>query len=200
MPYRERLKMLSRHWVDYGFGAPKITMVIYIVKLLVFFIGVGILATTLTSDLDPFHPAAWWDEPIVYQKVVLWIVLLERLGLAGSWGPLAGKFKPMTGGCPLLRAARHAAQPAVAGQGPVHRGRHAHAGRRRALPRPGGEPRGRDRAAGRRRSDVTDAIGANKGLVESAPIISAIVFLVLARPARQDHASSPRAASSGCRR
>ena len=23
-PYRERLKTLTRHWVDYGFGAPKI--------------------------------------------------------------------------------------------------------------------------------------------------------------------------------
>ena len=24
--------------------------------------------------------------------------LLETLGVAGSWGPIAGKFKPMTGG------------------------------------------------------------------------------------------------------
>ncbi len=24
-PYRERTKVLARHWVDYGFGAPKIT-------------------------------------------------------------------------------------------------------------------------------------------------------------------------------
>jgi hypothetical protein len=29
---------------------------------------------------------------------VLWTVLLECLGVAGSWGPLAGHFKPMTGG------------------------------------------------------------------------------------------------------
>jgi hypothetical protein len=25
LPYLERVKLLSRHWVDYGFGAPKIT-------------------------------------------------------------------------------------------------------------------------------------------------------------------------------
>src|SRR6185369_7007818 len=37
-------------------------------------------------------------QPIVYQKAILWTVLLEALGLAGSWGPLAGKTKPMTGG------------------------------------------------------------------------------------------------------
>ena len=35
---------------------------------------------------------------IVYEKLILWTVLLETLGLAGSWGPLAGHFKPMTGG------------------------------------------------------------------------------------------------------
>ena len=36
--------------------------------------------------------------PIVWQKLVLWTMFLETLGLAGSWGPLAGKFKPMVGG------------------------------------------------------------------------------------------------------
>ncbi len=40
----------------------------------------------------------WWNQPIVYQKVILWTVLLESIGVAGSWGPLAGKIKPMTGG------------------------------------------------------------------------------------------------------
>ena len=35
---------------------------------------------------------------IVYEKLILWTVLLETLGLAGSWGPLAAHFKPMTGG------------------------------------------------------------------------------------------------------
>ena len=29
---------------------------------------------------------------------MLWTVLLETIGVAGSWGPLAGKIKPMTGG------------------------------------------------------------------------------------------------------
>src|SRR3954452_19835610 len=97
-PYRERTKTLARHWVDYGFGAPKITPLIYVAKLLFFYALGGVLVATLTSGLNPLHPAAWWDEPIVYQKIVLWTVLLECLGLAGSWGPLAGHFKPMTAG------------------------------------------------------------------------------------------------------
>lgn len=98
IPYRERLKTLSRHWVEYGFGAPKVTTVIYIAKLVVFFAGGGILVSTLSSHLNPLHPSTWFFAPIVYQKVILWSVLLEILGVAGSWGPLAAHFKPMTGG------------------------------------------------------------------------------------------------------
>jgi hypothetical protein len=98
MPYRERIKTLSRHWAEYGFGAPKITALIYVAKLLFFYVLGGVLVATLTSGLDPLHPAVWWDDLVVYQKAVLWTVLLECLGVAGSWGPLAGHFKPMTGG------------------------------------------------------------------------------------------------------
>ncbi|MTD43824.1 DUF3556 domain-containing protein [Conexibacter sp. W3-3-2] len=98
MPYQERIKVLSRHWAEYGFGAPKITAIVYIVKLLVLYMGGGILVGALTSGLDPFSPSEWWDAPIFYQKVVLWTAFLEAMGLAGSWGPLAGHFKPMTGG------------------------------------------------------------------------------------------------------
>ena len=61
--------------------------------------GGGLLVVSLTSDVGGlFDFASWWDEPIVYQKLVLWTVLLEVLGIGGSWGPLAGHFKPMTGG------------------------------------------------------------------------------------------------------
>ena len=36
----------------------------------------------------------------------MWTMLLEAIGIAGSWGPLAGKFKPMTGGHPVLGEGR----------------------------------------------------------------------------------------------
>ena len=177
-PYRERTKVLTRHWVDYGFGAPKITGLIYIAKLLFFYALGGVLVATLTSDLDPLHPAAWWDEPIVYQKLVLWTVLLECLGVAGSWGPLAGHFKPMTAGC------RHYARPRTI----------------RLPPWPDMVPftKGDDRTifdaalyvallaalvtglalAGVHDASETAAIGASKGLVAPAAIIAIIVLLV----------------------
>ena len=72
---------------------------IYIVKLVLFYALGGIVVATVTSDLPAFwHVSQWWNEPIVYQKAILWTVLLETIGVAGSWGPLAGKTKPMMGG------------------------------------------------------------------------------------------------------
>ena len=93
------MKILALNWVDNGYGVPRMVHAIYIVKLVFFYALGGVVVATLTSGLPAFwHVAQWWNEPIVYQKVILWTVLLETIGVAGSWGPLAGKTKPMMGG------------------------------------------------------------------------------------------------------
>jgi uncharacterized membrane protein YkgB len=98
-PLMERTKLLALNWVDNGFGTPKMIHAIYIAKLLFFYLLVGVVVATSTSGLPPFWDVGgWWDQPIVYEKAILWTVLLETIGIAGSWGPLAGHFKPMTGG------------------------------------------------------------------------------------------------------
>ncbi|MEA2196895.1 MAG: hypothetical protein QOJ25_946, partial [Solirubrobacteraceae bacterium] len=97
-PYRERIKTLGQHWAEYGYGSPKVIMVMYLLKLVFFYVLGGVLVGTLTSHLNPLHPAVWFNQPVFYEKAVLWTVLLECLGFAGSWGPLAGHFKPMSGG------------------------------------------------------------------------------------------------------
>ena len=98
-PLQERLKTLALHWVDYGFGSPRMIHTIYVVKLAVLYVVGGAALATWTSGLGPFWDVAhWWNQPVVYQKLVVWTVFIEAVGLAGSWGPLAGKFKPMTGG------------------------------------------------------------------------------------------------------
>ena len=129
-PYRDRTKVLARHWAEYGFGAPKITGLIYVLKLLFFYVLGGVLVATLTSGLDPLDLAAWWKDPIlVYQKLVLWDGAARAPGVAGSMGSLAGHFKPFTAGW------RHYARPGTvrvaasdAGQGAVHARRRAHGG------------------------------------------------------------------------
>jgi uncharacterized membrane protein YkgB len=98
-PLMERMRILAVEWAENGFGAPRMVHTIYIVKLVVFFAIGGITVATATSGLPAFwHVSQWWNQPIVYQKIILWTVLLESIGIAGSWGPLAGKIKPMTGG------------------------------------------------------------------------------------------------------
>lgn len=97
-PLMERMKVLGLHWVENGYGAPRMVHTIYLVKLALFYALGGVLVATLTSGLSPSDIGGWWDQPIVYQKFVLWTLLLETIGVAGSWGPLAGKTKPMTGG------------------------------------------------------------------------------------------------------
>src|ERR1700749_5113043 len=98
-PLMERMRILAIDWGEKGFGSPKMIHTIYIAKLILFFAIGGITVATATSGLPAFwHVSQWWNQPVVYQKAVLWTVLLEAIGVAGSWGPLAGKFKPMTGG------------------------------------------------------------------------------------------------------
>lgn len=98
-PLRDRMRLLALNWAENGFGSPYMVHTIYIVKLIFFYALGGVIVATVTSGLPAFwHVAEWWNQPIVYQKAVLWTVLLETIGIAGSWGPLAGKVKPMTGG------------------------------------------------------------------------------------------------------
>src|ERR1700739_477460 len=98
-PFLERVKTLTLNWVENGYGVPRMVHAIYIVKLVFFYTLGGIVVATLTSGLPAFwHVSEWWNQPIVYEKAILWTILLETIGVAGSWGPLAGKIKPMTGG------------------------------------------------------------------------------------------------------
>ena len=58
-PYRERTKTLARHWVEYGFGAPKITAVIYILKLLsLYVVGLFHPSNSRQQDNITAQPAA----------------------------------------------------------------------------------------------------------------------------------------------
>ena len=103
----ERVKILAQNWVENGYGAPTMVHTIYIVKLVLFYALGGIVVATVTSDLPAFwHVSEWWDEPIVYQKAVIWTVLLETIGVAESWGRLP-QDETDDRRNPLLGQARH---------------------------------------------------------------------------------------------
>src|SRR5690349_6966112 len=77
-PLLERMKILALHWAEYGFGSPKMIPTTYVVKVLFLYLLVGLGLITWTSDAGAFWDVAtWWNEPVVYQKLVLWTALLE---------------------------------------------------------------------------------------------------------------------------
>lgn len=98
IPFFDRMKMLMLHWVDHGFGTPKQTTTFYAWKI--FFYGLFglIFAGTFTAGLEFDNIGSWWNEPILYQKLMVWTILLEILGLAATCGPMAFHFDPPIGG------------------------------------------------------------------------------------------------------
>lgn len=98
IPFFERMKILQLHWVKEGFGTPKQTGTFYAWKL--FFYGLFglIVAGAFTAGLEFNAIGEWWDEPILYQKLMIWTILLEVMGLAATCGPLAFHFDPPIGG------------------------------------------------------------------------------------------------------
>ncbi len=98
IPFFERMKMLQLHWVEYGFGTPKQTINFYVWKIFFYALFGLIFAGAFTAGLEFDNIAGWWDEPILYQKLMVWTILLEILGLAATCGPLAFHFDPPIGG------------------------------------------------------------------------------------------------------
>lgn len=97
IPFLPRMKILQLHWVEAGFGTPKQTVTFYTWKI--FFYGLFglIVAGSFTRGLEFNDIGSWWDEPILYQKLMVWTVLLEILGLAATCGPMAFHFDPPIG-------------------------------------------------------------------------------------------------------
>lgn len=98
LPLRERLRILTTHWVEDGFGTPRMLHVVYVLKMLGLYFAVGLAITSWTTDFVHFtEPASWFDNVVVYQKLAVWLMLLEVIGLGGAFGPLCGHFVPMLG-------------------------------------------------------------------------------------------------------
>jgi hypothetical protein len=99
LPRATRLQVVTRHWVEYGFGTPYVAYLFYLVKIAAYIAGAAAIIS-LTPGLGGLgHIGQWWTQPIVYQKVVIFTLLFEVLGLGCGSGPLTGRFTPLIGGC-----------------------------------------------------------------------------------------------------
>lgn len=93
----EKIKPMARHWAEVGFGTPVVLHLFYVVKILLYILG-GWLFALATTGIDGFtNVGQWWTEPIVFQKVVLYTMLFEVIGLGCGFGPLNNRFFPPMG-------------------------------------------------------------------------------------------------------
>ena len=97
IPFLPRMKLLQLHWVEAGFGTPKQTAMFYVWKIFFYALFGLIFAGAFTAGLEFNDIGGWWDEPILYQKLMIWTVLMEILGLAATCGPMAFHFDPPIG-------------------------------------------------------------------------------------------------------
>lgn len=79
---------MAVHWAEVGFGTPVILHLFYVVKIGLYILGGWLIALRVDGG---------WDEPIVFQKVVLYTMLFEVIGLGCGFGPLNNRYRPPMG-------------------------------------------------------------------------------------------------------
>ncbi len=93
----QKIVPMARHWAETGFGTPVALHLFYVVKIGLYILG-GWLIALSTKGIDGFTDVAtWWTEPIVFEKVVLYTMLFEVVGLGCGFGPLNNRFFPPLG-------------------------------------------------------------------------------------------------------
>src|SRR5258708_5586109 len=93
----EKIVPMARHWAEVGFGTPVALHLFYVVKILLYIL-VAWLIVLSTKGIDGFtNVRSWYAEPIVFEKVVLYTMLFEVIGLGCGFGPLNNRFFPPMG-------------------------------------------------------------------------------------------------------
>jgi hypothetical protein len=99
LPHLSRIKLLAQDWAVNGFGTPTAVYLLYLVKLVVFSVGAFAVISATTPGLGGLGEIGdWWTEPIVFQKLVVWTLLWEIVGLGCGSMPLTFRFLPPIGG------------------------------------------------------------------------------------------------------
>jgi hypothetical protein len=96
----EKIIPMARHWAEVGFGTPVLLHLFYVVKIALYILAAWLLALTTEGlgGLAGFtNVAHWYAEPIVFEKVVLYTMLFEVVGLGCGFGPLNNRFFPPLG-------------------------------------------------------------------------------------------------------
>lgn len=94
----EKIVPMARHWAEVGFGTPVALHLFYVLKILAYIVVAWVLVLATTDGLGGFTEfSSWYNEPILYQKVVFYTMLFEVVGLGCGFGPLNNRFFPPMG-------------------------------------------------------------------------------------------------------
>jgi hypothetical protein len=99
LPHLARIKPLAQDWAINGVGTPYSVFLLYVVKLIVFVFAALLIVSATTPGVGGLGAiGSWWTEPIVFEKVVAWVLLWEIVGLGCGSMPLTFRFIPPIGG------------------------------------------------------------------------------------------------------
>ena len=82
----EKIRPMARHWAEVGFGTPVALPLFYVLKIGLYIAGGALFAIGHS-----------WTDPVVFQKIVLYTMLFEVVGLGCGFGPLNNRFYPPMG-------------------------------------------------------------------------------------------------------
>lgn len=95
LPHMERIRPLVVRWGEYGADSPPGILVFYLIKIVAYIGGaIAIIGVTTPGLGGIANFPEWWSEPIVYQKMIVYTMVFEILGLGGGSGPLTFRFLP----------------------------------------------------------------------------------------------------------
>ena len=93
----EKIVPMAQHWAQVGFGTPVALHLLYATKILAY-AAIALMIVLLTPGISGVGEIEqWWTEPIVLEKVVLYTMLFEVIGLGCGFGPLNNRIFPPMG-------------------------------------------------------------------------------------------------------
>lgn len=96
-PRGARIRPLVEHYARHGFGAPTALPLLYGVKIILYVLGAAVCAASTAGSGGLGKIGEWWSDPITFQKIVLFTILFEVLGLGCGFGPLNSRVLPPMG-------------------------------------------------------------------------------------------------------
>jgi hypothetical protein len=98
-PFPERVRLVCRSWAAQVAPNQPVVMALYWAKYLFVYVGGWAAFCAFNTGYPGFtSPVEWAFSAAAFQKMIVWSIFYELLGLGCSWGPLNARFKPMTGG------------------------------------------------------------------------------------------------------